>query len=134
MDSIIIWTRTSFKKLQNPIFFKIFKNSFQWPTGIGLEPHQFFFEKNFGEVIDLLQLPIGRNFEYLEKNGVLQFFIRLAGPDDNAVHALWHNYLIIISLENVIQVRLYLGTSFFSTQYFGTQCESALKLNHNTML
>ena len=47
---------------------------------------EFFFEKKFGEVLDLYQLPIGRNFEYLEKNGVLQFFIRLAGPDDNAVH------------------------------------------------
>ena len=47
-----------------------------------------FFEKIFGEVLDLYQLPIGRNFEYLEKNGVLQFFIRLAGPDDNAVHVL----------------------------------------------
>ena len=47
-----------------------------------------FFEKNFGEVLDLYQLPIGRNFEYLEKNGVLQFFIWLAGPYDNAVHDL----------------------------------------------
>ena len=37
------------------------------------------------------QLPIERNFEYLEKNGVLQFLDRLAGPDDNAVHALTNN-------------------------------------------
>ena len=35
---------------------------------------EFFFEKNFGEVLDLFQLPIGRNFEYLEKNGVFKFF------------------------------------------------------------
>ena len=34
----------------------------------------FFFEKNFGEVLDQYQLPIGRNFEYLEKNGVFKFF------------------------------------------------------------
>ena len=47
---------------------------------------KFFFEKFFGEVLDLYQLPIERNFEYLEKNGVLQFLDRLAGPDDNAVH------------------------------------------------
>ena len=33
-----------------------------------------FFKKNFGEVLDLYQLPIGRNFEYLEKNGVFKFF------------------------------------------------------------
>ena len=39
-------------------------------------PHllEFFFEKNFGEVLDLYQLAIGRNFEYLEKNGVFKFF------------------------------------------------------------
>ena len=47
-----------------------------------------FFEKNFGEVLDLYQLPIERNFEYLEKNGVLQFLDRLEGPDNNAVHDL----------------------------------------------
>ena len=35
---------------------------------------EFFFEKNFGEVLDLYQLAIGRNFEYLEKNGVFKFF------------------------------------------------------------
>ena len=45
-----------------------------------------FFEKNFGKVLDLYQLPIERNFEHLEKNGVLQFFEQVAGPDDNAVH------------------------------------------------
>ena len=41
-----------------------------------LRPHllEFFFEKNFGEVLDLYQLAIGRNFEYLEKNGVFKFF------------------------------------------------------------
>ena len=33
-----------------------------------------FFQKNFGEVLDLYQLPIGRNFEYLEKNAVFKFF------------------------------------------------------------
>ena len=33
-----------------------------------------FFEKNFGEVLDQYQLPIRRNFEYLEKNGVFKFF------------------------------------------------------------
>ena len=35
---------------------------------------EFFFEKNFGEVLDQYQLPIRRNFEYLEKNGVFKFF------------------------------------------------------------
>ena len=41
-----------------------------------LRPHllEFFFEKNFGEVLDLYQLVIGRNFEYLEQNGVFKFF------------------------------------------------------------
>ena len=33
-----------------------------------------FFEKKFGEVLDQYQLPIRRNFEYLEKNGVFKFF------------------------------------------------------------
>ena len=32
------------------------------------------FGKNFGEVLDQYQLPIKRNFEYLEKNGVFKFF------------------------------------------------------------
>ena len=35
---------------------------------------EFFFEKIFGEVLDQYQLPIRRNFEYLEKNGVFKFF------------------------------------------------------------
>ena len=35
-----------------------------------------------------MQLPIERNFLCLEKNGVLQFFERVAGPDNNAVHGL----------------------------------------------
>ena len=41
-----------------------------------LRPHllDFFFEKNFCEVLDLYHLAIGRNFEYLEKNGVFKFF------------------------------------------------------------
>ena len=34
----------------------------------------FFFRKNSGEVLDQYQLPIRRNFEYLEKNGVFKFF------------------------------------------------------------
>ena len=33
-------------------------------------------------------MPIERNFEYLEKNGVLEFFKLVAGPYDNAVHEL----------------------------------------------
>ena len=37
-----------------------------------------FFEKNFGEVLDRYQLPIGRNFEYLKKNGVFKFFKSLS--------------------------------------------------------
>ena len=36
-------------------------------------------------------MPIERNFEYLEKKGVLQFLNLVAGPDDNAVHEL-NNY------------------------------------------
>ena len=38
-------------------------------------------------------MPIGRNFEYLEKNGVLPILDQLAGPDDNAVHDLGHIFL-----------------------------------------
>ena len=38
-------------------------------------------EKNFfGEVLDLYQLPHGRNFEYLEKNSVLKFLKRVFRP------------------------------------------------------
>ena len=93
-------------KIAKRHFFKDIQNSFQWATGIGLETHQKKFPKKistntvaravqnfdqfFGEVLDLYQLPIERNFEYLEKNGVLQFLDQLAGPDDNAFHALVH--------------------------------------------
>ena len=39
------------------------------------------FKKIFsGEVLDLYQLPHGRNFEYLEKNGVLKFLERVFRP------------------------------------------------------
>ena len=34
----------------------------------------------FGEVLDLYQLPHERNFEYLEKNGVLKFLERAFRP------------------------------------------------------
>ena len=48
MDGIIIWTRKLYEKLQNAIIFQDIQNSFQWATGIGLEPHQEFFrKKNF---------------------------------------------------------------------------------------
>ena len=39
------------------------------------------FEKKFGEVLDIFELPHGRNFWYLEKNGVLKFFERLHHPE-----------------------------------------------------
>ena len=39
---------------------------------------EFFFEKNFGAVLEQYQLPIRRNFEYLEKNGVFKFFKSLS--------------------------------------------------------
>ena len=44
-----------------------------------------FFEKNFGEVLDLYQLAIRRNFEYLEKNGVFKFFERVRSPGETLV-------------------------------------------------
>ena len=41
-----------------------------------LRPHllEFFFEKNFGEILDLYQLAIGRNFKYLEKKCHFKIF------------------------------------------------------------
>ena len=35
----------AFEKFENAIFFQDIQNSFQWATGIGLEPHQNFFQK-----------------------------------------------------------------------------------------
>ena len=35
---------------------------------------RYFKKKKFGEVLDLYELPHGRNFQYLLKNGVLKFF------------------------------------------------------------
>ena len=37
-------------------------------------------QKKFGEVLDPFQLSNGRNFQYLEKNGVLKFFERVFHP------------------------------------------------------
>ena len=36
--------------------------------------------KKIGVVLDQFQLPIRRNFEYLEKNGIFQFFKKLGRP------------------------------------------------------
>ena len=48
MDGIIIWTRKSYEKLQNAIFFKIFKiPSNGQLVYVGLEPNQIFFKKKF---------------------------------------------------------------------------------------
>ena len=41
---------------------------------------EIFSKKNFGEVLDLYQLTHGRNFEYLEKNGVLKFLEQVFYP------------------------------------------------------
>ena len=41
---------------------------------------EFFFEKNFGEVLDQYQLPIRRNFEYLEKKRRFQIFQKPSSP------------------------------------------------------
>ena len=35
----------AFEKFENAIFFQDIQNSFQWVTGIGLEPNQNFFQK-----------------------------------------------------------------------------------------
>ena len=39
-------------------------------------------KKIFGEVLDPYQLPNGRNFKYLQKNGVLKFFERVQYPEE----------------------------------------------------
>ena len=41
---------------------------------------RYFQKKNFGEVLDLYQLPHERNFEYLEKNGIMKFLERVFRP------------------------------------------------------
>ena len=37
--------RQAFEKFENAVFFQDIQNSFQWPFGIGPEPHQNFFRK-----------------------------------------------------------------------------------------
>ena len=44
VDFVIRWTGKLLKNLKTP-FFQDIQNSFQWPTGIGPEPHQNFFRK-----------------------------------------------------------------------------------------
>ena len=41
---------------------------------------EMFSKKNFGEVLDLYQLPHGKKFEYLAKNGVLKVLERVFHP------------------------------------------------------
>ena len=41
---------------------------------------EIFFQKKIGEVLDLFELPHGRIFWYLEKNGVLKFFEQVFRP------------------------------------------------------
>ena len=43
-------------------------------TGLATVIVGIFFRQKFCEVLDQYQLPIRRNFEYLEKNGVFKFF------------------------------------------------------------
>ena len=43
-------------------------------TALGTAIIGIFFEKIFGVLLDQYQLPIIRNFENLEKNGVFKFF------------------------------------------------------------
>ena len=56
-------------------------------------------------------MPIGRNFEYLEKNGVLQFFEQVVGQDNNAVHGLGN--IINNGVGNVFNAGL--GSNIIST-------------------
>ena len=42
----------------------------------------FFHEIFFGVVLDLLQLPHGRNSEYLVKNGVFKILERVINPEE----------------------------------------------------
>ena len=50
----------------------------------GLAPTLFeiFSKKIFGEVLNPYQLPNGRNFKYLQTNGVLKFFERVQYPEE----------------------------------------------------
>ena len=45
-------------------------------------PFEIFPKKIFGEVLDPYQLPNGRNFKYLQKNGILKFFEQVQYPEE----------------------------------------------------
>ena len=65
---------------------------------------EFFFEKNFGEVLDQYQLPIRRNFEYLEKNGVFKFFKSLYLQVFRAFWPILYLQLCILSLMKTLKI------------------------------
>ena len=51
------------------------------------------FEKNFGVVLDLFELPHERTFWYLEKNGVLKFLEQVRHPEPVAYDLCHHESL-----------------------------------------
>ena len=84
---------------------------------------EFFFEKNFGEVLDQYKLPIRRNFEYLEKNGVFKFFkslylqvFRASCPtlvfEWQLKSWVWPNFSQIIYNANQLDDSLYFSRSY----------------------
>ena len=48
---------------------------------------EIFKKEKTGEVLDIYKSPHGRNFQYLQKNGVLKFFERVQNPEP-VIHGL----------------------------------------------
>ena len=62
------------------------------PTPLATIFVEIFSKKIFGEVLEQYQPPHWRNFEYLEKNGVLKFLERVFRPGNfSGSWAVWHD-------------------------------------------
>ena len=84
MDFIIRWTGKLLKNLKTP-FFQDIQNSFQWATGIGLEPHQNFFRKKIPiNTVTRVVQSFGRNGPLLAGwlSDGKKFFLNLAQTHD----------------------------------------------------
>ena len=87
---------TSFWKIWKRHFFQDIQNSFQWPTGIGLEPHQKIFRKKIPTIT------VARAVQNLGRNGPMRagwlnngknIFIKLAQTCDEQMVKNSERYL-----------------------------------------
>ena len=67
---------------------------------------EIFTKKCFGEVLDLYQLPHGRNFEYLEKNGILKFLERVFCPGNfsGSCYTIVRGLFTFIIMKNLVKL------------------------------